>query len=121
MVIGLWRAMSMPISSITATANGSSSPFCTPAEAIATVCPNSCCARPAAIGERTAFMPQANSTARGRKGRSGIAASTLPVQDADQREQAAGGVDIDFHFLLEPLHQNARTVVVDGATAHVDR
>src|SRR5215813_4317782 len=121
-VMGLWREMSMPISCMTATAKGSSSPFCTPAEPTYIVAPNICLSSPAAIGERTAFMPHANNTAWGREGRSdaAIRSSTFPVQYADQREQPPRSIEIDRHFSLQTLHQDLRAVIVDGATAHID-
>src|SRR5262249_54444455 len=112
---------SMPISSIAATAKGSSSPFCTPAEPTRTAVPYNCCSRPAAIGERKEFIPHANKTAFGRGGRSAIAASALPVQHADQRKQPARGIKIDRHLALQPLHQDVRAVVVNSAPPHVDR
>src|SRR5450756_1732304 len=86
-------------------------------------------------------MPHANSTAWGRERRSDVTiglfpvahdlvrkpvptfrdhALTLPVQHADQGEQPARGVEIDRHLVLEPLHQDVRSVVVDGAPPHVD-
>src|SRR5215468_2523594 len=45
----------------------------------------------------------------------------LPVQHADEREQAAGGVEVDPHLLAQPVHENARALVVQPAPAHVDR
>src|SRR4051794_11200515 len=112
--------MSMPISSITATAKGSSSPGATPTDAVRIACPNISCISAAAIGERTAFIWQANSTARGRAARS-AAKSPSPVQDANQGEQAACGIGIDRDLPLQPLHQDARAVIVDGAAAHIER
>src|ERR1041385_6046742 len=111
--------MSTPISAMAATAKGSSSPRCTPAEPTYMVLPKNSRNKPAAIGERTEFSPQANNTACGRGG--AAKRSALPVQHADQREQAARGVDVDLHFVLEPLHQDTRAVVVDGAPSHVER
>src|SRR5437867_68400 len=45
----------------------------------------------------------------------------LPVQDADQRKQAARGFEVDPHLALQPLLQRARAFVMDTAPAHVDR
>src|ERR1700756_3594316 len=42
------------------------------------------------------------------------------MQDGDQREQAAGGFEIDPHLAFQPLLQRARAFVVNAAAAHVD-
>src|SRR5215475_3165577 len=79
-------------------------------------------------------MPQANNTAWGREERSDADmpvlspehdaarhhALALPVQHADQGEQATRGIEIDHHLSLESFHQNTRTVIVNGAPAHID-
>ena len=46
--------------------------------------PNNCPNNPAAIGERTAFMPQANKTACGFAGRSDAAMEVYPFQCSTQ-------------------------------------
>ncbi len=71
-------------------------PCCTPADASVDRRPSICLRSSAsAIGERTEFSPQANSTACGMARRGGSAtASALPVQDAEQREQPARGVEV---------------------------
>src|SRR5579871_636595 len=77
----------------------------------------------AAIGERTAFWPQANSTASGWS-MAALAASgrlALPMQHRDQREQAARGVEIKLDLAAQPLHDDARAFVVQRAPAHVER
>src|SRR5947209_11471818 len=139
-VIGLCLAMSRPSSSIAATANGSSSPLRTPAEPTY-VRPKKCLNSPAAIGERTEFIPHANSTACGLAERGASIGSdhlfehelvrkpvptfrahalALPVQHADQREQAPRGVEVDADLFLEPLHQQFRTFVVQTTPPHID-
>src|ERR1700677_1470980 len=50
----------------------------------------------------------------------GIRRLTLPVQDGDQREQPAGGFEVDPYLALQAFLQSARTFVVDAAAAHVD-
>src|SRR4051794_6505208 len=42
-------------------------------------------------------------------------ALTLPVQDADQREQPASGLEVDPHLALQPLLQSARAFVMNAA------
>src|ERR1700743_1908779 len=120
-VIGLCCEMSWPSSAITATAKGSSSPFLTPAERTYNAWGNICCSRLCAIGDRTLLKPQANSTACGARVGGAVirllssgagppgqsCAFTLPVQDADQREKAAGGFEIDPHLALQPFLQGA--------------
>src|SRR5579863_6064532 len=83
--------------------------------------PNICANKPAAIGERTELSPQANSTARGCVADAGIAPSPLPVQHRDQREQPPRRVEIELDLALEPLHEDVRGLVVQGAAAHVER
>src|SRR5258706_11685670 len=51
---------------------------------------------------------------------SGSSVLPLPVQDGDQREQPAGGFEIDPHLALQSLLQRARTFIVNAAAAHVD-
>src|SRR5271168_4781274 len=128
-VVGLWPEISWPSSAITATANGSSSPFLAPADLTYIAWGNIRCSRLSAIGERTLFKPHANSTACGLRVR-GIAAVirmllygawpasiypghalTLPVQHGDQREQPARGLEIDPHLALQSLLQRARSLV----------
>ena len=43
------------------------------------------------------------------------------MQDADQGEEAAGGLVVYRDLALQPLGQHARALVVDAAAAHVDR
>src|ERR1700688_3138922 len=142
-VIGWWPEISWPSSAIAATANGSSSPLRTPADFTYSAFGNMCCSRLSDIGERTLFRPHANSTACGARGREGAStwlnffrlghdlfeqplhtfsghALPFPVQHADQREQPAGGFEIDPHLALQALLQRARAFVVDAAAAHVD-
>src|SRR3954447_11291759 len=67
-------------------------------------------------------MPQANSTAFGLAGRTGgDTRSALPVQHADEREQAARGVEVDLDLFLQPLLEQIRALIVQSAPAHVDR
>src|SRR5580692_9694419 len=120
-VTGLCREMSMPTSAMAATAKASSSPLRTPAEPTYVVRPNIWVNRPAAIGERTEFMPQANSTARGRVTAAAIGLSALPVQHRDQGEQPPRGVEVDLDLALEPLHHDARALVVQPPAAHIER
>src|SRR5512134_2516247 len=47
--------------------------------------------------------------------------SPLPVQRAEQREQAPGRGDIDGDLALEPLLQQAAPFVVQAPAPHVDR
>src|SRR5262245_38287317 len=119
-VIGWCSAISMPTSFMATTANPSRSPLRTPAEEAENVLPNICRNSAAAIGERTEFCPQANSTARG-FGSGSLTLSPLPVQDGDEREQPPRGLEIDRNLVLEPLHQQLRALVMQGAAAHVER
>src|SRR3954462_11773109 len=48
-------------------------------------------------------------------------ASSLPMEYADQSEQAAGGIEIEHHLACETLHQNVGALVVERAPAHVER
>src|ERR1700754_3813451 len=73
------------------------------------------------MGERTALWPQANSTACGLDGAASTTRSSLPVQDANEREQTASGVEIDLHLELEALHQELRALVMQAAPAQVER
>src|SRR4051794_15662695 len=67
-------------------------------------------------------MPQANSIACGLADRTGgDTRSALPVQHADEREQAACGVEVDLDLFLQPLLEQVRALVVQPAPAHVDR
>src|SRR4051812_42521176 len=50
-----------------------------------------------------------------------FSALALPVQHADQREQAARGVEVDLDLLLQPLAQQLGAFVVKPAPSHVDR
>src|SRR6478752_10702381 len=50
----------------------------------------------------------------------GIMRLTLPVQDGDEREQPARGLEVDPHLALQPLLQRARALVMDAAAAHID-
>src|SRR6516162_434912 len=43
------------------------------------------------------------------------------MQHTDQREQPAGGIEVDRNFVTEPLHQQRGTLVVQRTPAHVDR
>src|SRR4051794_5337600 len=103
--------MSWPSSAITATANGSSSALRTPADLTYSALGNIRCSRLSAIGERTLLNPHANSTACGVRAamRSGCFHSrhasrdhalAFPVQHGDQREQPAGGFEIDPHLAV---------------------
>src|SRR5688572_25326357 len=47
--------------------------------------------------------------------------SALPVQRAEQGEQAAGGGDIDGDLALEPLLEELAPLIVQPAPSHVDR
>src|SRR2546423_15681157 len=102
-----------------ATANGSSSPLRTPADPTY-VRPKKCLNSPAAIGERTELSPHANNTACGLAER-GASISPLPVQHADQREQAPCGVEVEANLFLQALHQELGALVVQPAPAHIDR
>src|SRR5215469_3957771 len=78
----------------------------------------------AAMGERTTFCPQANSTDCGCATIGAAIAAlplALPVQHGDEREQVAGGVEIDSDLVLEALDQEIGALVVQRAPAHVDR
>ncbi len=68
---------------MTATANGSSSPLRTPADPTYALRPKKCRNKAAAIGERIAFKPQANSTACGLSARP-AAAMRYPFQCSTQ-------------------------------------
>src|SRR5581483_4627619 len=119
--IGLCFDMSMPISSITAMANGSAaSPARTPAEPTKTLLPVRWRMIAAAIGERTALRLQAKRTAPGRSPACSKA-STLPVERAEQREQASRGWKVDDDLALEPLQEQLAALVVKAAAPHVDR
>src|SRR4029450_5936807 len=74
----------------------------------------------AAIGERTALRLQAKRTAPGRSA-APANGSALPMQRAEQREQAACGRKVDGDLALEPLHQELAAFVVNAAPPHVDR
>src|SRR5712672_1900615 len=112
--------MSMPISFMAAMAKPSSSPLRTPTEETTNPLPNAWRMRAAAIGERTEFCPQANSTARGFVSGSPNP-SPFPMQDADEGEQAPCGLEINRHLVLEALHQKLRAFVVQRTAAHIDR
>ena len=43
------------------------------------------------------------------------------MQNADQREEAPRGVDVQIGFALKPLLQDAGPLVVDAAPRHIDR
>src|SRR5271168_1248419 len=83
--------------------------------------PKICANKAAAIGDRTELRPQANSTASGRVADGGIEPSALPVQDRDQGEQPARGLEIEIDLSLEPFHHDARAFVVQAAPAHIER
>jgi hypothetical protein len=53
------------------------------------------------MGERTALWSQQNSTDWGKSPK-----SSAPVQDADQGEQAARGVDVDLGLAVQPFLQD---------------
>src|SRR5581483_10659269 len=119
--IGLCFDMSMPISSITATANGSvASSARTPADPTNTRLPARWRRIAAAIGERTALRLQAKSTAPGRSPACSKT-SPLPVERAEQREQASRGGKVDGDLALEALEKQLAAFVVKTAPAHVDR
>src|SRR5512143_2448314 len=118
---GLCFDMSMPSSSITAMAKGSvASPARTPAEPTKTRRPARWRRIAAAIGERTALRLQAKRTAPGRSPAS-PKASALPVERAEQREQASRRREVDGDLALEPLHEKLAALVVKASPAHVDR
>src|SRR4029079_14237974 len=73
----------------------------------------------AAIGERTALRLQAKRTAPGRSA-APPNGSALPMERAEQREQAACGRNVDGDLALEPLHQELTAFVVNTAPPHVD-
>src|SRR4249920_3018728 len=83
--------------------------------------PARCLRIAAAIGERTALRLQAKRTAPGRSVSPPAKASSLPMQGADQGEQASRGGDVDQDLALEPLHQQAAPFVVQAPPSHVDR
>jgi hypothetical protein len=74
----------------------------------------------AAMGERTAFMVQTNSTdaipAMG-----SAHAQPSQMQHAEQREQAPRGIEIDVDLALQARLQQRRAFVVQAAAAHVER
>src|SRR5947209_11484264 len=43
---------------------------------------------------------------------------TLPVQNSNEREQPARGLEIDPHLALQALLQRARSLVMDATAAH---
>src|SRR4029078_11893608 len=111
---------SMPISSMTATAKGSVSPARTPADSTYMRLPAWWRGWAAAIGERTALRRQAKRTAPGRSACPTGKASSLPVERADEREQASRRGDVDEDLALEPLHEEAAAFVMQAAPSHVD-
>src|SRR5262249_62420220 len=48
-------------------------------------------------------------------------ASSLPMQHADQGEQAPCGVEVELHLARQPIHQDIGALVVQGAAGHVER
>src|SRR6185503_18021363 len=74
----------------------------------------------AAIGERTALRLQAKRTAPGRSASPPGKASSLPVERADEREQASRCGDVDQDLALEPLHEETAAFVMQAAPSHVD-
>ena len=42
------------------------------------------------------------------------------MQNADQGEEAAGGVEIDVDFFLQPLAEQFRAFVMEAAAAHIE-
>src|ERR1700753_145186 len=77
---------------------------------------------PAAIGLRTAFMEQANSTAPGSSSPLGPRiALAFQLEHADQGEEPPRGVEIDLNLALEPLPEQRRSLVVQTAPRHVQR
>ena len=71
-----------------------------------------------AIGERTAFSVQAEQDAA-REARATLAHAP-DVQDADQREQAPRGVEVELDLAGQALAQQLGAFVVQAAAAHVD-
>src|SRR4029079_3180177 len=63
---------------------------------------------------------QAKRTAPGRSPAT-AKASALPVERAEQREQASCGREIDGDLALETLQKKLAALVVKAAPAHVDR
>src|SRR5262249_37915376 len=98
------RLMSMPISSITATAKGSSSPARTPTESTKTRRLCRSLNRPSAIGERKAFSVQQKRTL---PGRSAIRSphSTPDMEDTDEGEETACSIAVDLNLTDQPLAQ----------------
>src|SRR5688572_5287929 len=92
------------------------------------------------MGERTEFQAQTNSTdwirfgdapsptrlALPRQDRRSLHrfkaahGSAPPMQGENEREDASGGVEIDFDLALQPLLQEFGGLVVEPAPAHVD-
>src|SRR5262245_14201586 len=83
--------------------------------------PARCLRIAAAIGERTELRLQAKRTAPGRSASPGPKASALPMERADQGEQASCRADVDQHLALEPLHEQPASFVVQATPSHVDR
>src|SRR6476619_5410797 len=83
--------------------------------------PARCLRIAAAIGERTELRLQAKRTAPGRSASPGPKASALPMQGADQGEQASRGGDVDEYLALEPLHEEPAAFIVQATPSHVDR
>src|SRR5262249_56411118 len=83
--------------------------------------PARCLRMAAAIGERTALRLPAKRTAPGRSASPGSKASALPMQGADQGEQASGGGDVDENLALEPLHEEPASFVMQATPSHIDR
>src|SRR3954447_21866687 len=47
-------------------------------------------------------------------------ASSLPMEYADQSEQAACGIEIEHYLACQTLHQDIGALVVERAPAHVE-
>src|SRR5271154_6631026 len=108
--------MSIPISSMTAMAKGSTGCACTPTESTKT---RRACRRrsiAAAIGERIELKLQAKSTLPGSR----AIHSASDVQHADEGEEPARGVEVDLDLVRQPLPQQLRALVVQAAPAHVE-
>src|SRR6202166_3688027 len=116
-LFGRWRSIEMPISSMAATAKGSSAPVRTPTDSTKMRGCQRCLRIASAMGERIELRLQAKSTLEG----SPPPALPADMQDAQQREEASRGREIDGDLVGKPLSQELRALVVEGAAPHVDR
>ena len=109
----------MPISSITWWTKPSALPERTPAERAIRRPGKNLRASAAAMGERTEFIEQTNSTV-GRFDLALVDAAGIGLHGADQGEQPAGGVEIHLELVVEPGAQQLGRLVVEAAAGHVD-